>query len=231
VAENWSTTELEAAAVAYLEMRRNEFDGTPYSKKAYYRELFSRFGRTEKAYEYRMQNISYVFSVMGREWVKGLKPAKNVGVNVLGEIEKIINRLENQSSSPIVPFHANVSSLRKKKKRAAPKGNKKPRTAKTTTTQYVRDAEVVAWVLDLANGVCECCGKSSPFVREDSTPYLEVHHLRRLADGGSDTISNAIAACPNCHRELHYGLDKEAVRKRVYGSVERLVKESGSGVQ
>ena len=157
--------------------------------------------------------------------MKGLRPAKNVGANVAGEIEKIINRLENQSSFPIVPFHINVSSLRKKKNRAAPKGNQKPRTAKTTTTQYVRDAEVVAWVLDLANGVCECCGKSAPFIREDSTPYLEVHHLRRLADGGSDTISNAIAACPNCHRELHYGLGKEGVRQRVYGSVERLIEE------
>ena len=225
MAENWSTEELEASVVAYLEMRQNDFDQTPYSKKAYYRQLSSRFGRTEKSYEYRMQNISYVFSVKGREWVKGLRPAKNVGANVAGEIEKIINRLENQSSSPIVPFHTNVSSLRKKKKRAAPKGNRKPRTAKTTTTQYVRDAEVVAWVLDLANGVCECCGKSAPFIREDNTPYLEVHHLRRLADGGSDTISNAIATCPNCHRELHYGLGKEGVRQRVYGSVERLIEE------
>ena len=198
MAENWSTEELEASVVAYLEMRQNDFDQIPYS----YRRLSSKFGRTEKAYEYRMQNISYVFSVMGREWVKGLRPAKNVGANVAGEIEKIINRLENQSSSPVVPFHTNVSSLRKKKKRAAPKGNRVPRTAKTTTTQYVRDAEVVAWVLDLANGVCECCGQSAPFIREDSTPYLEVHHLRRLADGGS-----------------------ERLRQRVYGSVERLIEE------
>jgi 5-methylcytosine-specific restriction protein A len=206
-------------------MRQNDFDQIKYSKKAYYRELSSKFGRTEKAYEYRMQNISYVFSVLGREWVKGLRPAKNVGANVGGEIEKIISRLENQSPSPIVSFHTNVSGLRKKKKRVAPKGNRKPRISETTTTQYLRDAEVVAWVLDSANGICECCGKSAPFIREDSTPYLEVHHLRRLADGGSDTIYNAIAACPNCHRELHYGLAKEEVRQRAYESVERLVEE------
>jgi len=100
MAQNWNTKELEASVVAYLEMRQNDFDQNPYSKKAYYRLLSSRFGRTEKAYEYRMQNISFVFSVMGREWVKGLRPAKNVGANVAGEIEKIINRLENKSSSP-----------------------------------------------------------------------------------------------------------------------------------
>ena len=225
MAENWSTEELEASVVAYLEMRQNDFGQIAYSKKASYRKLSSKFGRTEKAYEYRMQNISYVFSEMGREWVKGLRPAKNVGANVAGEIEKIINRLENRSSSLLVPFQTDVSSFRKKKNRAAPQGNRVPRTAKTTTTQYVRDAEVVAWVLDLANGVCECCGKSAPFIKEDSTPYLEVHHLRRLADGGSDTIFNAIAVCPNCHRELHYGLGKERLRHRVYESVERLIEE------
>ncbi|MGB0572690.1 MAG: HNH endonuclease [Alphaproteobacteria bacterium] len=225
MADNWSTEELEASVVAYLEMRQCDFDGTSYSKKGYYRQLSVRFGRTEKAYEYRMQNISYVFSVLGREWVRGLRPARNVGANVAEKIEKIINRLEDQSSSSTLQFHASVSNIRRKKKRAAPAGNLKPRVAKSTSTQFVRDPEVVAWVLDAANGICECCGKPAPFIRDDSTPFLEVHHLRRLADGGSDTITNSIAACPNCHRELHYGLEKVRVRQRLYGSVKRLIEE------
>ena len=225
MAENWSTAELEASVVAYLEMRQNDFDGTPYSKKAYYRELSSRFGRTEKSFEYRMQNISYVLSVMGRDWVTGLRPAKNVGANVAGKIEEIINRLENSNSSSIVSFHIDVSNLLKNKKRTPSTGNKNPETYTTTTTQYRRDPDVVAEVLLLADGFCECCEKEAPFVRDDSTPYLEVHHLKRLADGGSDTRTNAIAACPNCHKELHYGVDKKAIRRRLYGSVPRLVEE------
>ncbi|WP_342542729.1 HNH endonuclease signature motif containing protein [Paenisporosarcina sp. FSL H8-0542] len=36
-------------------------------------------------------------------------------------------------------------------------------------------------------------------------PYLEVHHIKRLADNGEDSVENAIAVCPNCHRELHFG--------------------------
>ncbi|WP_444959398.1 HNH endonuclease [Microbulbifer sp. ZKSA002] len=39
----------------------------------------------------------------------------------------------------------------------------------------------------------------------EGEPFLEVHHLRRLADNGSVTITNAVALCPNCHREFHYG--------------------------
>ena len=77
----------------------------------------------------------------------------------------------------------------------------------------------------LRNGFVSAAVNLSPFLWEDSTPFLEVHRLRRLADGGSDTSANAIAACPNCHRELHYGLGKEGLRQRVYGSVERLIEE------
>ena len=225
MAKNWSTEELEASVAVYMEMRKNDFDGTPYSKKLYYQELSLKFDRTEKSFEYRMQNISYVFSVMGRSWVKGLKPAKNVGSRVAGEIERIINRLEKQSSAPVASFQTDVSNIRKKRKRTSPQGNKKPKTTETTTTQYVRDAEVVAWVLDLATGICECCEERAPFQKEDDTPYLEVHHLKRLSDGGSDRITNAIAVCPNCHKELHYGVDKEIKGLAMYELIERLVVE------
>ncbi|WP_080666815.1 HNH endonuclease signature motif containing protein [Variovorax paradoxus] len=36
-------------------------------------------------------------------------------------------------------------------------------------------------------------------------PYLEVHHITPLALGGDDTVDNAWALCPNCHREKHFG--------------------------
>ena len=41
--------------------------------------------------------------------------------------------------------------------------------------------------------------------KKDNTPYLEVHHIIRLADDGDDSVENAIALCPNCHREAHFG--------------------------
>jgi len=27
-----------------------------------------------------------------------------------------------------------------------------------------------------------------------------------LSEGGEDTLENAIALCPNCHRKMHYGI-------------------------
>lgn len=71
---------------------------------------------------------------------------------------------------------------------------------------YVRNADVVAEVLVRANGACEACRKPAPFRRaKDSSPYLEVHHKIQLADNGEDTVENAIAVCPNCHRHAHFG--------------------------
>lgn len=72
---------------------------------------------------------------------------------------------------------------------------------------YNRNPDVVASVLIRAKGVCEACGEDAPFIRrKDKTPYLEVHHIKKLADGGKDIVSNAIALCPNCHRKVHFGI-------------------------
>ena len=75
-----------------------------------------------------------------------------------------------------------------------------------TTSIFKRNPDVVADVLINANGFCQKCNKAAPFVkRKDGTPYLEVHHKLKLADGGDDTVENAIALCPNCHRKMHFG--------------------------
>lgn len=86
-------------------------------------------------------------------------------------------------------------------------GNSNPRRIEQKTYQYVRDPRVVAHALDRANGDCEACGANAPFVRllPNGQPYLEVHHIVPLAEGGPDTIENVIALCPNCHREVHHG--------------------------
>lgn len=108
---------------------------------------------------------------------------------------------------------------------AMPKGQSNPQRKTATVDTFVRDARVVRYVLDAADGNCEVCGSPSPFFKEDGEPFLEVHHVKRLADGGSDTAQNAIAACPNCHREFHHGANRDALRALVYSKVSRLVAE------
>ncbi|MGR6329029.1 HNH endonuclease [Sphingomonas sp. XXL09] len=83
---------------------------------------------------------------------------------------------------------------------------KYPTKVVTSSTAYIRNPDVVAEVLFRSNGICEDCGSTAPFIRNaDGTPYLEVHHKQHLSEGGEDTVENAIAICPNCHRREHFG--------------------------
>ncbi|WOD65676.1 HNH endonuclease (plasmid) [Niallia taxi] len=80
-----------------------------------------------------------------------------------------------------------------------------PEKSVVTLTQFKRNPDVIAEVLTRANGVCEKCRKPAAFIRaSDLSPYLEVHHNIPLAEGGEDTVANAVALCPNCHREFHH---------------------------
>jgi 5-methylcytosine-specific restriction enzyme A len=92
---------------------------------------------------------------------------------------------------------------REKRLNVAPK---QPTTIQVITTQFKRNPDVIVAVLERANGICEYCKHEAPFKRlKDNTPYLEVHHIVPLANEGEDTVENALALCPNCHRRAHYG--------------------------
>jgi 5-methylcytosine-specific restriction protein A len=107
-----------------------------------------------------------------------------------------------------------------------PKGTEEvPVQRVTTTTEYSRSPMVVEYILRNSGGICECCQHRAPFLRENGEPYLEIHHVKMLSVGGSDTITNTIAVCPNCHRELHHGMNKKQLQSVLYASVSRLVRE------
>jgi len=225
MSDAWDRDELRASVQAYIEMLGMERSNQPYIKKQYYRALAEKYGQTEKAFEYRMQNVSYVMTLMGRDWITGLKPAKNVGAKVAAEIEGLIAEEEGKQSLAIAAFEIEVREARRKKLLNTPVGNLHPVAISSSMTQFQRNPAVKAWILQQANGQCEACGQLAPFNGSDGEPFLEVHHLRQLADQGSDTVSNAVALCPNCHREAHYGENSKALMVRLYERVTRLVRE------
>ena len=222
---DWTDEELRAAVDVYVEMLQKHHSNKPFTKKHYYEELHRKYGRTEKSFEYRMQNISYVLSLMGRNWLPGLKPAKNIGAKNAAKIEKMLAEAEGVSFIPVANFETAVREELDKPLLHEPIGNVTPKIIQTKISAYQRDAKVKAWVLKTANGICEGCGHSAPFYGTDGIPYLEVHHIRQLADGGSDTITNTVALCPNCHREMHYGIDRDRSISKLYSKVPRLIRE------
>jgi len=168
---NWTREELKATVIAYIEMRTKRLNGKNFIKKQYYEDLSHRFGRIMKSYEYRMQNISYVYSLMGRDWLKGLRPAKNVGTKVASEIEEIIKEIENKALSEPVSFQVEVDKLVHKQLQGMLRAVLEPKRYNITVTKYDRNPQIVAWVLMNAQGVCECCNKEAPFVKDDGVHY------------------------------------------------------------
>lgn len=223
--ENWTVIELRAAVEAYVEMHNKESNQIVFGKKEYYEKLSSQFGRTIKAYEYRMQNISYVYSLLGRNWVSGLKPAKNIGPKNVKLIESLLIDIEGLEFPEVAEYEKQVRTYRSNPILTMPDGIKEPDRDYKTITIYNRDPKVKAWVLKNANGFCECCDKKAPFITTDGEPFLEVHHIRHLASGGSDTVSNTIALCANCHREFHYGQNKDSLKQSMFRKIERLQPE------
>lgn len=219
---DWTDEELRASVEAYRHMQGLERLGRTGFKKDVYRELANRFARTEKSFEFRMQNISAVLALMGRGWLPGLKPAVHVGAQVAIRIEALINELDGVSGSSLVATALEVRDRMRRKSPGAPEGSKSPARVQSSATTYVRDPAVKAWVLNRARGICECCRQPAPFLTFDGEPFLEVHHLRTLADLGSDTIQNAAAVCPNCHRALHFSRDALLLRERTIAQVGEL---------
>jgi 5-methylcytosine-specific restriction protein A len=106
-----------------------------------------------------------------------------------------------------------LSSLRKK---ALDDATDDPSSAMERLRRVrVRSQAVRLYALRRAMGVCEGCHGQAPFVTLDGEPFLEVHHLRRISDGGPDRPDAVAAVCPNCHRRSHYAADAHAFNREV----------------
>jgi 5-methylcytosine-specific restriction enzyme A len=65
------------------------------------------------------------------------------------------------------------------------------------------DRIVAEYAQRKADGVCQLCNRPAPFRDRNGEPFLEIHHIIPLEEGGQDTIGNVVALCPNCHRKMH----------------------------
>ncbi|WP_427137339.1 HNH endonuclease [Psychrobacillus psychrodurans] len=81
------------------------------------------------------------------------------------------------------------------------------------TTAYSRSVYIREFARRVSNGVCQLCDMDAPFHDTHGQPFLEVHHIHYLSKGGSDSIDNVIALCPNCHRKIHHLEIEEDVKK------------------
>lgn len=163
-------------------------------------------------------NRDFIKSAINTNLMPQMREAHSKGV-----IEYINNEYNKNISNPIYAktnlktlsqFLEEENRIIKKAQRLSSEKRREllsksnPTPDKITVSQVVfkRNQYVVIEVQERANGICEKCRKPAPFRTDnEDKPYLEVHHIIPLAEGGEDTVENAIALCPNCHRHAHYG--------------------------
>lgn len=125
----------------------------------------------------------------------------------LGDLLSLSMQTREQSESELAAeIEASLALSQSDRAMRLANSTKVPERIQIISVGFRRNADVIVTVLHRANGVCEKCGVKAPFVRRsDGSPYLEVHHSTPLSQGGEDTVENAVAVCPNCHREAHHG--------------------------
>lgn len=99
-------------------------------------------------------------------------------------------------------------------RRAKESQSEKTSMRNAVTTIYERNAYVSEYAKRRANGICQLCEREAPFKNKDGEPYLETHHIEWLSRGGTDTLDNTVALCPNCHRKMHV-LDLEEDKSKL----------------
>jgi 5-methylcytosine-specific restriction endonuclease McrA len=120
--------------------------------------------------------------------------------------------------------------LRKLREEAEAEASENPEREHTETTgsRYRRSPAIRKYAIERADGNCELCGAVAPFVKDDGEPFLEVHHVEELSEGGSDHPALVAAVCPNCHREIHYGKHGEDLNERLQKRLEEGLGDVGA---
>jgi 5-methylcytosine-specific restriction endonuclease McrA len=136
--------------------------------------------------------------------IRTLDDAKRImklafGIQSMRTLDEVLSEFTHK-------VHISAGDTQQRRLQRLANADTQPKSITATTIIFERNPDVVAEVLFRAKGICQNCNKPAPFKRRsDGTPYLEVHHVVPLSNGGEDKIENAVALCPNCHRERHHG--------------------------
>lgn len=199
----------EGTARLYIDVFRAFMQGAEHKRslsinatRVYFTRILADFGQESLALAIQATQVHLAYLLSSGE---SNAPALRQLVNEfesrssIDEVRRWAAKLNEAVSQSMLDSH----SARARRLRAAPP---MPQRIRLETWQYARNPDVIAEVLFRANGRCEKCANPAPFERRSNgSPYLEVHHTIQLANGGPDIVDNAIALCPNCHRQVHFG--------------------------
>jgi len=153
--------------------------------------------KDQKARQIIVFSLAPVSSYDGADGI-GFDEIKNIGVDL--------------TTADLAELRRRAYEAALKVRRSEPKESKR--------LYYERSKTIRLYVLVRSKGNCEACKKPAPFNRKNGFFYLEPHHTKLISESGLDDLHWVGAVCPNCHREIHYGIGgqklNEALKKYIY---------------
>lgn len=211
--------DMNETAKAYFRMHEQELGKRPCVKARVEQRLAESLRRSRRSVQVQMQRISAVLEDLNHPHIRGYKPSHN-SPGVAQRIRRAIfdNGLLSedayQATADPQELDRRVETLLRKPIVGIPLGEVHPEKQQVTRTVTKRLPVIVAKVIQIAEGTCELCGKR-PFKDKSGRPYLEVHHVQPLGEGGADTVDNAVALCPDCHARSHHAENTDAVAEEI----------------
>jgi 5-methylcytosine-specific restriction protein A len=162
---------------------------------------------------YRFEGIFKTIAWEIDEQKEGKRKGDKLVKFILRPFDDIIEEINLPVQDPLEDIVLEPQDFYKLRKKVANIKEKPKKEKLFVLTEYQdRSYQIKQYALLRAKGKCENCGHDAPFVNTNNIPFLEVHHIFSLSDEGPDTAINVAAICPNCHKEAHYGKQKENLK-------------------
>jgi len=181
---------------------------TNQDEKFWYWDLFFNYWQEEESKFWVWQlkpNLAEAIKILFTDYSRTWHP--NLIERIREEIlaNKTIDQIHKEFEEKVKSSKNDSQQERQERLKSA---DKKPTSTSAQINVFLRNPDVRVEVLHRAGGHCEYCQCPAPFKKDsDGEGFFEVHHIIPLAERGDDTVENAVALCPNCHRHAHYGKD------------------------
>lgn len=192
--DDWTHRQLAAAVQAYRWMQQRAADGLKVNKAQLYRELSLEHGRTPKAWEYRMQNISHVLAQVQQEWIEGLKPAKNVGPEVTGALIKLLNL-----GSPTAVSEATLTRLEHQRELVNDSGFFLPENVEDLRDRALRSIVQRQGQREFRTSLLHAYGSKCAMTGCGVVDVLEAAHIHRYMGKETNLVSNGLLLRADVH--------------------------------
>lgn len=171
------------------------------------------------------------------EWL--LRPELLEAVRIIypdWELIQINEKLDDEVEKEVIKNPIPLKDLPKPE--YSPKNKTEPGYEKGHKT-YPRSKVIQQQALERANYKCEINPEHTTFISKYSEkPFMEAHHLipgaytdSGLFEYSLDHIANVVCLCPNCHKEIHFGIDTDKKISELYELRKDMLKEAGIFVE